>query len=186
MKSFKQYISESGKPAGKLEVHDTSVDVAYKFAQSKYKNLDKDLPNLKKNYQLAKKAIQQGHTKRKDMPVITSRQIHQFKDALGKDAKFIKVRISDLKPIQEQVYFDRTIINMSTHSIANSLKYILEKPFVIDKDNHIIDGHHRFLAGMIIDPSIRVTILKVDMPLKKLLDYALHFSDNVLGNTRNK
>ena len=71
--------SNGGADAGKLELGKTSLIDAYSYAKRMFKTVgrdfDKDIPNFKKNYKRAKKLSGIGYTKRKDMPVISSRDI---------------------------------------------------------------------------------------------------------------
>jgi hypothetical protein len=56
--------------------------------------------------------------------------------------------------------------------------------FIASEDGYIIDGHHRWLAGVLTDPDIKARVLTIDLPLKDLLPMSLAFSDAV-GNKRN-
>ena len=55
----------------------------------------------------------------------------------------------------------------------------------IKKDNRIIDGHHRFLTTVLINPKIKVNCLKIDLPIRELLPLTLAYTD-AIGNVRNK
>lgn len=55
----------------------------------------------------------------------------------------------------------------------------------MSKDRYIIDGHHRFLTGMLIDPKMKVNVLMIDMPISELLPSSLDYSDTI-GNVRNE
>ena len=56
--------------------------------------------------------------------------------------------------------------------------------YVISSDNRIIDGHHRFLSAVLVDPGIKVSALEIDMPIRKLLPMTLAYTD-AIGNVRN-
>ena len=60
-----------------------------------------------------------------------------------------------------------------------------ENIYIVSSDNRIIDGHHRFLTSVLIDPRLKVNVLKIDMPIKKLLELTLAYTD-AIGNVRNK
>ncbi len=97
-----------------------------------------------------------------------------------------KVAVGNLKPIQQQIYFDKSIANVAqfgsegTRSFSGSAN----NTFVISSDNRIIDGHHRFLSAVLVDPSIKVNCLMIALPIAKLLPLTLSYSD-AIGNKRN-
>lgn len=100
-------------------------------------------------------------------------------------AKIEMVTIKDLKPIQKQIYFDKSITAIAESGVENSIKFLSEKTtFVDSSDRRIIDGHHRFLSGLLIDPNMKVHALTIDLAISKLLPLILSFSDAV-GNKRN-
>lgn len=87
MKSFKTWLFEEtaggGAKAGSLEIHSTKVEQAVAYAKStlgdeKYA----EIHNFPGNYNFAKVQASKGWTKRKDMPVITSRDVHEFQNRL--------------------------------------------------------------------------------------------------------
>jgi hypothetical protein len=92
--------------------------------------------------------------------------------------------IKMLKPIQKQIYFDKSMRSSVQEGIKGSRKFISTHAFVVSSDDHIIDGHHRWLSGMLIDPNMKIKVLKIDLPINQLLDLAKAFGDAV-GNRRN-
>ena len=97
----------------------------------------------------------------------------------------IRVRIGDLIPIQKQIYFEKSIGKTIEAGIEASLDFIQNGFLIISKDRYVIDGHHRFLQGSIINPDMKVGALEIDLPIKKLLPMTLAYSDAV-GNKRNQ
>ena len=51
--------------------------------------------------------------------------------------------------------------------------------YVISKDNRIIDGHHRYLSAVLVDPKINVTCLEIDLPINELLPMTLAYTDAI-------
>ncbi len=150
--------------------------------------LDKDIPNFNKNFETAKRNASKGFAKRKDMPVISSRDIDSLEKSLKSDGVSVtrtKIPIDKLKPVQKQIYFDKAITILEKGTMKETTSFLQTKIFVVSNDNHIIDGHHRYLAGMLIDPKLKVSVLKIDLPTTKLLDVARKYSDGI-GNTRNE
>ena len=242
MKEFKTFITEKkkgkgGAAAGKLELIKTTVDKAEEYIEKKHPDFDieKEIPNFKKNYEFAQKLAKGGFAQRKDMPVIDNRDIKllqkrlkqgaidisrpfadndipddPFPDGLDKDTgqqwvqgglakndgdakddkvnvKIKKVPVGNLKPIQSQIYFDKSIRNVAEFGAQGTREFSLAKTnfYVISSDNRIIDGHHRFLSAVLVDPKIKVTALEIDLPIGKLLPLTLSYTD-AIGNVRNK
>ena len=100
-------------------------------------------------------------------------------------ATLTSVPVGKLKPIQKQIYADKSL-GITVDSGVDNTKSFLDNhsTFVISKDNFIIDGHHRYLSALMIDPKMKVNVLVVEAPIKKLLPLSLSYSDAV-GNKRN-
>lgn len=238
---LKEYIIESGKGgavAGKLEIRKTSLEKARAYAEKRMEAYNRalfdDMPQFDKNYLFAQGQAGIGHTKRKDMPVITFKDIKSFQMRLkkghldigspyapttdgtnpfpeglsGKEAEMFlkaglekydgdknddkvrvhmeKIQIAELKPIQEQIYFDKSIEQISKGGSKESEKFLTSKAtiFVVSIDNFIIDGHHRYLSGVLDNPEMKVNCLVIDLPIDTLLPLSLAYGDAV-GNKRN-
>ena len=97
------------------------------------------------------------------------------------------IAVGNLKPIQAQIYFDKSIKKISKDGVASSKNFMTSKfnNFIVSRDNRIIDGHHRFLTTVLIDPKIKVNCLKIDLPIRELLPLTLAYTD-AIGNVRNK
>lgn len=94
------------------------------------------------------------------------------------------VAAKNLIPIQEQVYVDKSVGSIAKFGIESSKKFLASTILVISSDYRIIDGHHRFLSALIIDPNMKLKCLEVDLPIKTLLPLARAYSD-AKGNQRN-
>lgn len=102
------------------------------------------------------------------------------------DVNITRVKIGDLTPIQRQIYFDKSMGATIKFGIDTSIDFIKNKSFfIISKDKYIIDGHHRYLTAMLIDPNMMVNALMIDLPLKKLLPLSVAYSD-AIGHKRNQ
>ncbi len=234
-----QLFEAGGKAAGKLELLKTPLLKARMYAEKLFskndRDIDKELPNFDKNYDLAQKSAKLGFAQRKDMPVIDLKDVKLLQRRLSKgsidiakpfaknevpddpfpqgldketgtkwvtqglqvfdgdakddvvSAKYGKESVGNLKPIQAQIYFDKSIKKMSQVGAEGSKAFQTKKEnvYIISSDNRIIDGHHRFLTSVLLDPRLKVNVLKIDMPIKKLLDLTLAYTD-AIGNVRNK
>jgi hypothetical protein len=228
---------KGGAAAGKLELIRTNFAKAKQYVEKMYPDFDieKEIPNFKKNYEYAQTLAKGGFAQRKDMPVIDNRDIKLLQKRLrsgaidiarpfakndvpddpfpqgldkemGKkwvsgglakndgdakddivDVKIKSVAVGNLKPIQSQIYFDKSIKNVAKHGAQGTKDFSASKSnfYVVSSDNRIIDGHHRFLSAVLVDPKIKVTALEIDLPIKDLLPLTLSYTD-AIGNVRNK
>lgn len=233
-----RFIMEAGgASAGKLEVANTKVNTARKYAEeimtSNGRELEKEIPNFDKNYNFAQKQAKQGFAKRAEMPVIDNKDIKLLQGRLKKgridiaapfadnevpndpfpqgldtqlgkkwlegglrdgekddDVVNVSIRkhaVGKLLPIQRQIYFDKSIRNVAQHGAEGTKSFSASKGnfYVISKDLRIIDGHHRYLSSVLVDPKMNVTCLEIDLPINKLLPMTLAYTD-AIGNTRNQ
>lgn len=99
--------------------------------------------------------------------------------------KKAKVAVGKLKPIQKQIYFDKSIADVIKFGVSASNNFLFGKSFfIISSDNYIIDGHHRYLSSILLDPKGSVNALVIDLPIKTLLPLTLAYGD-AIGNSRN-
>lgn len=97
-----------------------------------------------------------------------------------------RVAVGELKPIQKQIYFDKAMKDTAKSGAEGTADFMRNKTFFITSmDNYIIDGHHRYLSAMLIDPKMKVQVLRIDLPINQLLPLTLAYGDAV-GNKRNK
>jgi len=47
-----------------------------------------------------------------------------------------------------------------------------------------VDGHHKWLTAMFLDPSMFISVLFIDLPLNDLLNILEEFED-LVGNVKN-
>lgn len=237
---FKEFLTEAGAEAGKLELVKTDVEKAYAYAKVQFekhgRDIDEQLPNFRENYIFAQQQAGTGRTKRKDMPVIDAKDVRDFQKRLlagkidvrapydkhdytnsndpfpeglsGDQAKHFlegglkfhdgskpddkiavknpKITVGSLSPIQKQIYFDKSIGQIAKAGVDASRKFITgnNTTFVVSSDQSIIDGHHRFLSGILIDPRLKVNTIMIDLPIAKLLPLSLAYGD-ARGNKRN-
>lgn len=97
-----------------------------------------------------------------------------------------KIAADKLIPIQQQIYFDKAIekiirkgVARQTHHISDGASYL-----IVGKNGSIIDGHHRYLSGILLNPKMPIQCLVIDLPIEKLLPLTQSYTDAV-GNQRN-
>lgn len=102
------------------------------------------------------------------------------------DVHIVNIQAGKLLPIQKQIYYDKSMGAIIEHGIKNTINFLTKKSFfIISYDNYIIDGHHRFLSAMLIDPNMTINALKIQLPINKLLPLSLAYGD-AIGNKRNQ
>ena len=99
--------------------------------------------------------------------------------------KSLSVAVQDLKPIQKQVYLEKSLKNIMEFGAEGTAKFLVKGNTIASNDNYIIDGHHRFAQALMIDPSIKLGVFQIDMPIEELLKFSLAYGD-AIGNKRNK
>ena len=221
----------TGEAAGKYEFGKMGYQEVVTYLNSVGMDIEKEIPNFRKNWQLANRKVKKGWTKRKDMPVVNTVDTPRFKkdieagridhkkpfapdtdqrnlfpdmftaaaagkflirgleDGSVKDDQIkvirTKMKIKDLTPIQSQIYLDKAMRVAKDEGIATHKSNIENRSvFVISKSGYIIDGHHRYLSAMLIDPDIMTHVLMIDLPIQKLIDIATSFGF-AIGNKRN-
>lgn len=233
---LRHLLEAGGESPGKKEVAKTSSKEARKYFTKKMKkvniDLEKAIPNFIKNYKLIRSKLDvHGTEARKDMPVVSYKQVKEFQKHLtdgfldirepfntelekliGKfpknlnkeekklwraaglkdgehkddmiDAQITEVSAHDLKPVQEQIYLSKVVENYKKKGIPSNGHLITTKTLIIDRNNMIIDGHHRWTTVMIADPSIKMKVLKVDLDMTLLLQVSKTFGVS-MGNKQN-
>ncbi len=124
---------------------------------------------------------------RLDMPVIEYHQIKQVQNMLlSMDIEFEHKKISAkrLKPVQNEIYIDKAINSILQHGLSKSRRYLQYlSTITISADNCIIDGHHRWLTAMLINPSMRVNVFQVDKDFTDVYRLMVAYT-NILNNSR--
>jgi hypothetical protein len=228
-------LEAGGEKPGKLEVASTSAATALEHLKSETDTTGEDwqefLEVFEDNYDTLKSLVKKGKTKRRDMPVIGSKQVdalqHRLKNGIldvidhkshnfHKDNAFpegltgeqadewliaglndghptddkINVtsehrKVGSLTPIQEQIYAEIPIDMVVTRGVAGAYRFISDTTrVIISKDGFLLDGHHRWAAGVLLDPKLTVECIVIDIDKEKLIKILLSYSD-ALGNKRN-
>lgn len=183
IKDFKTFLN---KPEWNMTILDTTADDAYGFAKKHIPDIDDYIVNFHEKYTLTQSITQLGITKRKDMPVINVGDVKRFQKFANNYPSTKKDIVSKfMVPIQRQIYVDKVISNWAKYGIESVKPFLETTVTIIDEDNHIIDGHHRWLSAMLINPEISLHTLQVCVPWQELLTIANNYTDTV-GNRRNQ
>lgn len=91
-----------------------------------------------------------------------------------------------LIPIQKDIYLDKSIEMTFRKGLENMKSFLKNKSFIIvSPEGYIIDGHHRWLSAMLIDPQMYVQTMMINLPKDRLIDLLTTYGD-AIGNERNK
>lgn len=111
---------------------------------------------------------------RDKMPQIDSEDLIRFLlhfSQKGAPVQTKKIQLNKIKPAQNE-FNDGKILKIFEASAHKGSK------FVISKDGYLLDGHHRWAAGLEDDPEQEVEVYQIDLPIKRLIHRA-----NQLGFT---
>lgn len=59
-------------------------------------------------------------------------------------------------------------------------------PILISADDYILDGHHRWAALLVEDPLLLIRVIKVNLPIKLLLEVGLEFPGSFSRDINDK
>jgi len=124
--------------------------------------------------------------KRKDMPQIDpSAQEQFFKELRSKGVRITKEKIksADLTPTQAEINGNK--VASMVKAAGSNPDFFGKEPIMVSGDNYVLDGHHRWLASLNIDPDYVQTVWKIHMPIKPLLKFAIEdFTDVAFRDIR--
>lgn len=111
-----------------------------------------------------------GLIPRKRMPQVHRSNMKHFLDTMRQDGLRVQrgaVEVRKLKPVQTDIQRKKVI------ELMRLPKGELEKgkPVIISQDNYILDGHRRWGALWVADPTNKINVIRVGLPIKALLDY---------------
>lgn len=100
------------------------------------------------------------------------------------NVRAFKTQAINLNPIQKQVYVDKSIDKIARDGAQGCRRFLVQRQLITSSDGYIIDGHHRLLTSLIIDPTIKLQGIEIDLDIEVLKKLALAYGD-ALGNKRN-
>ena len=106
------------------------------------------------------------------------RDFLQFLWGKGVEHTTTELPVSDLKPSQHSLDLDKVTRLLNNPSDA------LSKPLLVSQDHYILDGHHRWLALLNMDPHAEVPVYKMSVNFPELLkatqEYPKSFTKSVV------
>ena len=108
------------------------------------------------------------------MPQIKKDDINEFIGFLksnGIKVEEVEMEVSKLKPTQNEINLNKVKIKYDDFR-DNATEM---KPFMVSKDDHILDGHHQLYALKSLNTEMRVKAHKIDYPMLGIIDFAKRF-----------
>jgi len=125
---------------------------------------------------------------REIMPQIPRKNIPSFLRYVrekGIKIRKIKVPVSSLRPAQNKICNNK--VKKKYDNFENGIK---PKPFIVSRDNYIMDGHHQLYALIAHDSQCEVEVYKIDLDMGNLLNIAKSYSgvrfEDLKSNPINK
>ena len=111
---------------------------------------------------------------RKDMPQLDGDRKTKFLKALADDGVTVD-ETGLVDPLTLSATQDQLSARKAREmSLADNVDDLLAEPIIVASDGHVLDGHHRWVAAIMLDRQIPVTT--VDLPIADLLERADEFS----------
>lgn len=197
-----EYIEKSGLKIPKLQ---ENLEIAYdlfNLGKTKRKDMpvidDKDVRDFQKHLQNGFIDLTDPFSDRTDpsdpFPAgLTDKDATNFMSNGLRDknkpddrinVRMIEVECKNIIPLQRQVYVDKSVKSIVKSGIDSTLKFLKSTTLVISQDNRLIDGHHRLLSALILDPNMKVKCMQIDLDIETLLPLAVAYGD-AKGNDRN-
>jgi hypothetical protein len=80
----------------------------------------------------------------------------------------VKIAVGELKPAQTEIIKEKAF-GMAINFLLNNKWQNADLGNIVSKDNYIMDGHHRWAAISLIDPSSTVDVTQIDLPGQPLV-----------------
>lgn len=109
---------------------------------------------------------------RKDMPQIRSFHLQEFLGWLKDQGVGVKAdvfKVNTLKPTQKEIDSGKV------KKMYTAPDDVLKKPVIVSKDNHILDGHHRWLALLNKNENDTLKGQRINLNIRDLLKMAFKF-----------
>lgn len=172
--------------AGRLELCETPAHVAAAFANTEIMKaqsvgLPSFLPSFVPHYTLSQTMAMAGQYMRSEMPVIEEEDLEGIKDMLASTLRATAeeklIAAKHLVPIQKQIYLDKCVTSMAREGLKGTKDFLKSKHLFISEEGDIIDGHHRWLSAMLVDPDFEFRAFEVCLEERKVLKLALDWTD---------
>ena len=153
-----------------------TVDKTYKNKKSKKKGSKKlqkakkiDIKPSKADTKMAyRKYFDNKHlgVSRDKMPQIDAAHLTDFLIHFSDKAKVKKMKrtLKTIKPTQNEINEEKVL-----KKVSKGKSDWKKEPYIISVDGYLLDGHHRWATGLEHDPDQEVDVLRVNIPMKRLI-----------------
>ena len=155
--------------AFKKDLERGAVDVFSPYAKETLKKYGTKLP-----WQRSSKPLKPGSKEAKKMIGLglPKHDKGNVDDDIVK-GKFGKSKVSQLKPVQDQIWFKKVIGNLMVHGVPKQGGHLTDgAPIIKSSDGYIIDGHHRFAQAVLADPNLKLKSLELPLDTDTLVKVA--------------
>lgn len=107
-----------------------------------------------------------------EMPQVDRGDVRSFIEYLDREGiKYtgVKVSVKKLKSTQKEINKEKI------QTLISNPEDVHLKPVIFSSDYYILDGHHRVIAQLNIDRDSRVKGLKIDQPIRQLIQTVKKF-----------
>lgn len=129
----------------------------------------------------ARSLAQMAEERRRRMPVITDGDLEDLRATLASErVSLVKAQVGLLQliPTQCQIYLDKVTKSIQTHGVEGTIAFLKTSELVVDAQNYVIDGHHRWLSMMILlDGGTMVNVRRMSACMSETMPLLLAFSD---------
>ena len=134
------------------------------------------------------RTINLGGLPREVMPQVPRANIPGFLKYIrekGIDVSKKEVPLCSLRPTQNKICDKKVRKKFDKFSMG-----MKPKPFIVSRDNYILDGHHQLYALLAGDSMVNVTVYKIELDMSNLLNIAKSYSgirfEDLKSNPINK
>ena len=141
-----------GEPRGALEVLKTPTAQAMLAIRNTIPLFEQNAGSrLESRYEKVRELLTTAHLRRRQMPVINDQDYTRMKTFLGHSVRTRQVyrQPLHLKPLQSQIYLSKVLEFHKAHGFV-----VATEPILVSGDDHIIDGHHRWLDAVLLGEHI--------------------------------
>jgi hypothetical protein len=118
---------------------------------------------------------------RAQMPQFPGEKVPELLKALhekGVDTSEESVPVRDLKATQDEINAKKVAGMVKT---MNAGAFRPGTPILVSRDSYVLDGHHRWAAQWVLDKDAPLPVVRIDMPMQELLNFADRYSGKKKG-----
>ncbi len=153
------------------------------FSNLRREDFHKEMPNFTAGMRYARGMAILGTARRAQMPVLDEKDLSDLKEFLASHSMAdicdeCRVTPRSILPTQCQIYVDKSLRGTAQFGVEGTRNFLSQNHMVIDKDNEILDGHHRWLTGCTIDVDMDLPAFRIRHTKEELMNMLLEFSDS--------